>query len=224
MNYKELTVGDCELLALTKVQPIYRQREADLFQRKWFDYRHLHPVQATYLFAECYQEAMKKAYIENKDKASAEDAIAFKGDIFTGVQAHELTSIWRARQMLDALGLRYEFALRYAVRRFSDIGWRIFPRPNQLYGEEFLLDARDAWHIECEASLQIPLHERFQMAHFIGHSDQLAYQAWLIEQIKKRPVQYTALARAINAGVFSKELALRHFTSSVCKKAFERIV
>src|SRR5260370_40528478 len=63
----DLTVADCEMLALSRVAAPLRVAESLLFTRKWHDYRSLHPVQATYLFAEQYRLAVRRAYAKQKD-------------------------------------------------------------------------------------------------------------------------------------------------------------
>ncbi len=210
----ELTIADCEMLALTRVDPSMRVAEAVLFNRRWFDHRHLHPVQATYLFAHEYAEAVKRAYVRQKDIRTLDKVKGF--DVAGLFASRELTAMWRARQAFDAIGCRYEYALDFIMKRFCDRGWKIFPRPNQLYAEEIVLDVRDAWRAECKAKTQLAKHERFLAENFVGHSDQRAYQAWQIDQVKTRGGN-----RAMLLGRLLQERAL---TEDTVREAFGEAV
>jgi hypothetical protein len=172
------------MLALSRVAPPMRAAESMLFTRKWFDYRAMHPVQATYRFAHEYQQAVLRAYARQKDVRTLDKVKGF--DVKGLFESRELSAVWRARQAFDAIGCRYEFALDSIFKRFCERGWRVFPRPNQLYAEEIVLDVRDAWVRECKAITQLAKHERFKAENFEAHPDQIAYQAWQIEQVKTR--------------------------------------
>jgi hypothetical protein len=172
------------MLALTRVDPSLRVAESLLFSRKWFDQRHLHPVQATYCFAHEYAESIKRAYARQKDIRTLAGVQGF--DVEKLYESRELTAMWRARQAFDAIGARYDFGLDFIMKRFCERGWRVFPRPNQLYAEEVILDVRDAWHRECKAKTQLARHPRFDARCYTGHPDQKAYQAWQVEQVKTR--------------------------------------
>jgi len=218
-----LTVADCEMLALTRVDPSLRVAEALLYTRKWFDVRHLHPVQATYLFAHEYAEAVRRAYARQKDIRTLEKVRGF--DVESLFASRELTAMWRARQAFDAIGCRYEFALEFIMKRFCDRGWRVFPRPNQLYAEEIVLDVRDAWHRECKAVTQLAKHERFDTRNFTGHPDQLAYQAWQIEQVGTRGGNRAMLlGRLLQERALSEQTVTEAFGASVLAQSKRFIV
>jgi hypothetical protein len=214
----ELTVADCEMLALSRVGPALRVAESLLFTRKWFDYRALHPVQSTYLFAHEYAEAVRRAYGRQKDMRTLDTVKGF--DVESLFESRELTAMWRARQAFDAIGCRYEYGLDNIMKRFCDRGWKVFPRPNQLYAEEVILDVRDAWRRECQAVTQLAKHERFHTAQFIGHPDQIAYQAWQIERIKTRGGNRAMLlARLLQEHVLSEQMIAAEFGDGTLAQA-----
>lgn len=215
---KLMTADDLEALALTRIPAEMRREEPDLMLTKWFDYRLLHPVTATNYYAGCYQTAVRNAYAQTKDRDSA-SSIVVVGDQNILLD-REGTSYWRARQACDQVGCRYEFALRWAMTRMGERGWHVFPRPNQLYSIELVLDLADAWKIECAASLQFPISKFFKIDHYVGHPDQDAYQAWLIEQIKSRTNEHwRPLSRAFSEKVLDHELAVKAFGLESVKKA-----
>ncbi|MEZ2310876.1 hypothetical protein AB6809_29950 [Paraburkholderia sp. RCC_158] len=214
----ELTVADCEMLALTRVDPALRVAESLLFTRKWFDYRGHHPVQATYLFAHEYAQAVRRAYAQQKDVRKIGDVKGF--DVESLFESRELTAMWRARQAFDAIGCRYEYGLDFIMKRFCERGWRVFPRPNQLYAEEVILDVRDAWNAHCKAVMQLAKHERFLAPNFAGHPDQIAYQSWQIAQVKTRGGNRAMLiARLLQEHVLTEQAVAAEFGDSVLAQA-----
>jgi len=214
-----LTWDDYEMLALARISEPHRRDETALFQTKWFDYRHLHPVAATYMYADRYAQAVRDIFAQTKDRDEALAVVPFApSDVF---QCNELIGFWLARQALDRLGIRYEFALRFAMNRFALRGWSYFPRPNQLYTEELLLDTRDAWNKECAHSLQIAKHHRFTAQHYIAHRDQIDYQAWLVKQIQTREHPHRPISRLLSEKLISKNVINDVFGEKVLNKAMQ---
>ena len=212
-----LTWDDCEMLAIARISEPHRRGEPDLFQTKWFDYRAIHPVAATYMYADRYAAAVRDIYAQTRDVDDAETITPFEpDDVFN---CRELLGFWLARQALDRIGVRYEFALRYAMNRFALRGWHYFPRPNQLYTEELLLDVKDAWNEECKNSLQIAKHERFQTANYIAHPDQIAYQTWIMSQVVTREHQHRPLSRLLSEKLVTDDVVKIVFGEKVLKKA-----
>jgi hypothetical protein len=190
-----LTWDDYEMLALARISEPHRRIEPELFQSKWFDYRHLHPVSATYMYAAQYAAAVRECYIQTKDKNSVDEVKAFTPEnVF---ECRELIGFWLARQGLDRLGVRYDFALRYAMTRFATRGWRFFPRPNQLHSEELLLDIRDAWRVECKHTLQLAKHPKYLADNYTAHPDQIGYLKWLCTQVESREHPHRAVSRLL---------------------------
>lgn len=214
-----LTWDDCEMLALARISEPHRREEPSLFATKWFDYRHLHPVSATYMFAARYAEAVREIYAQTKDRDEAETAYTFSpDDVFL---SRELIGFWIARQAFDRIGVRYEFGLRYVMTRFSTRGWRMFPRPNQLYSEELILDVRDAWAAECKNSLQIAKHERFSVANYIAHPDQISYQEWLLQQTQTREHAHRPLSRLLAENLVTPDVIKLVFGEALLNQAIK---
>lgn len=214
MDFEKLTPADCELLAFARIGRSNRDRESTLAKTRWFDYRHLHPVQSTYLWSRTYEESAQRFVAQTKDRDSALEVRAFNtDDIF---KSPEVTGCWMARQGMDVVGCRYEFGIMFALRRFSDRGWRMFPRPNQLYGTEFVLDLHDAWKLECVATLQLAKHPRFKRTNYVGHPDQDDYHGWLMGQVQKRKFQDKIVERLVAGDLLDPALAARTLNKEPC--------
>lgn len=70
-----LTPDQYDLLALQAIKEKYLNEEPELFDTKWFDYRHLHPTAATYLYAQHYILEYRKIYRKIKDVDRSETVL-----------------------------------------------------------------------------------------------------------------------------------------------------
>ena len=193
---QDLTPAECDALALT-VHQDHREQELAAMQARWWDYRLLHPTVATYLFAEYYRQSCKTWHERWVDLDTAADARAFTpDDIF---KSRDLTSMWLARQGVDLMGVPYDFAIEFGMRRSYNRAFPAMLRPNQMHGEEFELDLRDAWQAECTRAIRTARVDYFLAKNFKARPMQVAYREWLIEQVERRPApRYRLLARLIN--------------------------
>jgi len=207
----------CDALGL-KIDPTHREGEADLVHSRWFDYGRLHPVKATYLFAHHYKEQTRKFYETYIDIRTAEDARAFSpDDVF---YSRELTSMWLARREADRLGLPYDFVMETAQRRFIDKLFHRFPRPNQLYSEEFVLDLNDAWRERLNTSLQWARDPYFREQNWRGDLLQARHAMFVIEQIQRRPAPHAGLlARMFKERVLAPAMVASRFSEGEVERA-----
>jgi hypothetical protein len=208
---------EAEARALLRVPIELRRNEADLFESKWFDYRSLHPTQATYLFVECYAAAVRQ-FCElafDRDRSTLIKT-PIPGLIF---ETRESTAFTMGRQALDGVGCRYDWALSVMVHRFSDRGWRGMPRPNQIYSEELILDVRDAWRVECNASLQIPKTLKHTPGQALTHT-QRDYMTWVFRHIRERNGDHwRPLSRLFSEKLVTEEAARLEFDQATVDRA-----
>jgi len=117
--------------------------ETELYTTKWFDYSFLTPTKATELFRIEYSKAYKLGWGMYQDTNEAE----FKSGLFempkfrkpsdkdTIKLKREYTSLWRARQSADLLGVPYDFLIRETIDALMASGHcHTMPRPNQIAG------------------------------------------------------------------------------------------
>jgi len=201
----DLDVKDRVLRGL-RVAPEHRVNEADLAVKTWFEYQVLDPVQRTYLFAEHYREQTRRFYEKCIDIGSAEDARAFTpSDIF---MSRDMTSMWLARRASDELGVPYSFTMAFAQARALDRHFHRFPRPNQLYGEEFEDDLKALWMQRMSESLQYSQSPSVGAAQAEkGRAHALRHASFVVEQIRRRPApRFRILGRMFKEGVLSARL------------------
>lgn len=210
-HVSSLTNDDSWLIEVAKVPQELRDDEPELMQTRWFDYRDLLPAQATYAFAEQYDIAYREAYARTRDYR---DAGKIRPIVTLDIsEGSDFLSFWRARQAADKIGCKYDFYLRFVMNRFLERGWKYLPRPNQLYGEELVMDIADAWVEVLRCSLQLAMQPRFGAGEYVEHPDQDAYHLFLVEQIKKREHRYMLIARLVfKEGVLPVAVASRFFS------------
>ena len=237
----ELSQLDCERLALERISGKLLQREASLFATKWFDYRGMHPTKATYLFVALFDKAFVRQ-IQRRIDHEIVNWHSFKGEDFLNLtvevrirdekkrkekierevraRTRTYTAFWKARQTADALGVPYDF---YAnkVMQWADMNiWQRVPGPNHAYSPEVVEFIKSAWEGACNDAIPKPLSGRFFAETFEGAPDQIEFQEWLCERIKRRPNVPVALASNLYLEKrLVREIAEDHFDPSDLARA-----
>jgi len=180
-----LTRDDYETIAIQHIPRKLRESEPELFTLRWFDAREFHPVKATYWLAECYNQAVRDHVATIRDRTRAPFSRAFRGDdVF---ESRERLSFWRLRQLIDRLGIRYEFFMRYAMNWCRENGWIHTPRPGHIAANEDLVaDVVLRWEEVCSQSIQFCKNPRFLACNYRGDPDQVAYERYLLCEIAKK--------------------------------------
>jgi hypothetical protein len=207
----------CELRVM-KLDIEHRKNESDLIHSLWFDYSALHSAKATYLYAHLYKAQTRKFHEAFIDIRTIEKARPFTpDDIF---MSRDLTAMWLARRACDALGMPYEYALQFAQKRALDRLYMHFPRPNQLYGEEFEIDLKASWEESLSRSLRYSRLPRYQAAAYQGTIRQKQHQAFVLDQIKKRqPPHHNIVGRLLSEGVLTQAAVDAAFPEAVVEQA-----
>lgn len=194
-----------------RIDVSHRENEAWLMGRRWFDYRDMHPVAATYLYAHHYLEQTRKFYMQCIDARTVNEARAFTpDDIF---MSRDLTSMWLARRSADSMGIPYPFILQFAQDRFLSRLQSRFPRPNQLYGEEFEIDVDAAWKQRLGIQLTYSTQPRFKASAWRAELPQAQHVKFVVDQVKRRPgPHFRILARLFNEDVLAARLIKNQFS------------
>lgn len=168
--------------------------EANLMKTKWFDYRHMHFVEATYLFSMYYSRAYSDMMVKIFNHDSGRFMKGFKGGDFLELSSREKIGFWKARVVADSLGIPYGFYCKAAVRWcVEERIWKRVPRPNQLFSKDLVEAVNEAWVERCNTSLQIPIDERFELRMGTNTRLQGEFQEWLCGQIMNRRYPEIAL-------------------------------
>lgn len=162
--------------------------ERQLHDLKWFDYRFMAPSEATSLFRSEFQKVYRRSHAKNIDSEEAERKFGLRRGIASDNRA-EFTSLWRARQFADGLGIPYPVFLTASFNTLlSGLSQRI-PYVNQLYGKydaRIALAAKAHWLEIRDSRFTVSELPHYRVESFHGLPAQVAYRKWVIEEIKRR--------------------------------------
>ena len=205
---KGTSITECEGLMLTIPKELVAA-ELPLYATKWFDYKRLHPVQATYYFAHCYSVAYRRAYATTRDYETSKTIKPLRVD--DAFKSSDINALWKARQSCDAIGATYNFYTAHALELTSRYGWKFIPRPNQIYTDAMIDEVAAAWETRCTDILQI-----------VGDTSQYGTEElseWYMGQIKKRPSPAFTASKLIKMGILTVEQITQGLSESVAMKA-----
>ena len=195
-----------------------RIEEPELQRKRWFDYRASLPGQLTLHFLKAYKEVYREWYARVRDysEAAVIPVVHFK-DLFT---SRELLHFWNARQAADRIGCNYHFYLRFAMERCIERGWSYLPRPNQLYNDELIHDARNAWEESLRVNLRLPHSDFYKAENFTGLPEQVDYYEYIERMVHGREHKHMLLSRLIyREGAISEDNAEKIFGTDLVSKA-----
>jgi hypothetical protein len=162
--------------------------ETALFTGKWFAYRFLHPVQATYVYAHEFTKAYRRYYRREIDRTRAEYVQPIKiKEMFTGDKSPKMSAVWRGRQIADAAGMPYDVFLDLAF----DIQLRYWnqdrlPQPSHMYSDLITDKIGPLWEDRQEGFLFYSRHPNYHNSFYQGLKAQDDHHEWILAQVMKR--------------------------------------
>lgn len=215
-----------EILTIQHISYKEARIESGLMATKWFDYRRLHPMQATYYFVKCYNDAYRDFYRKAINADAAPFVRGIKDHDF--LNAKEKMTFWRLRQNCDRVGLPYDFFLRFGMAKHHRVigdGKVYAPRPSMFVkNEELFAEAMIAWEDECAARLRVASDPYYRTSAHVGSQAQLDHEAFVIRQVKGRQVPRYALHAAMYLyDVIRIEEALRQFDHHIVSDAIKEV-
>lgn len=204
----KLTTQELDLLAIQKISPALFKEETSLYQTKWWDYRHLHPVEATYEFANEYLAAYRRVIQRRIESEVAKRIFPVKGmkDIFNDAKDIQITGFWKARQMADRIGCPYSFYCSEALLYGDKRDWAFLPKPTQMYSTQRKFETDPslvesiaaAWNDKKANSVVHSSLSQFDLANYNEQRVQIEHQESLVSQIQgKKHKQHLLLAQFV---------------------------
>lgn len=218
-----------EILMINKIPKKERKIETELMTTKWFDYRLMHPMYATYYFYHLYIKEFQAFWAKAINFETSSFIYPFKGDArLDFMKAREALSIWRLRQKADLLGIRYDFFLKTAfnkIHRMQAGGRIIPPRPAMFNKEELLAEIHNEWLAMCKASLQIACSPYFTVLNFNNSLMQREHESFVLDQVAQRTIPYYSLSSCLHLyEVVSIESALQRFDFNIVQLAINESI
>lgn len=217
--YLDMSTEEMDSVVIDAVPRELLTREPDLMRSKWFDYRILHPWQATAIFLEAYRS--EHGWIMRK----REDFTThwFKRGI-TLARLHnakpgQMVSVWKARQAADSIGAPYDFYCRSLLDWAEKRNWENLPRMNQLYSDDHIAVSKEMWEDGKRYRLRTATEPCF-------HRDagdewyQRDYRLFLVEQVRMRSCPEFSLATLVYQHEhLSERDVVQHFGESALRQA-----
>lgn len=214
----------CDELAIRFIPVQLLKEEAELFQTKHWDYRFLHPVQATQLFAHCFAQARKHAVERRTDIWVGRNMKGIKADNIFELDQRSITGFWKGRQMADRLGIPYDFYCEH-VMLFADVArWDNLPTPIQTYSTTVPkhLQSTDfavsmvtfigrCWMERCEHSRNYATHEAYLADNYQEGPHQVAYLNSISDAIAHSAFPAAVLSCLLEKGQINRELVMTIF-------------
>lgn len=172
-------------LSEKKFAPFLLAGENKYYWTKWFDYRRLHFLQATYFFIAVYNVYYQQWYKKTVNVKTAPYALITKKDFLDSKQRGDFM---RCRRFCDRCGLPYDFFLCNALRHsLIDTDERLyFPRPSQICptdrdGEEYYLNL---W--QSETKIRYAKDPFLKTPQWICSPVQIDYENYIVRKIKQK--------------------------------------
>lgn len=218
-----------EILMINHIPKKERKIETELMATKWFDYRLMHPMYATFYFYDLFAKEYQAYIAKNINIESAPFIFPFKGEAKRNfLKAKEGLTVWRLRQKADMLGIRYDFFLKMAfskIYRMKAGGRVIPPRPSQLGGEDLLAEIHLSWEAMCKASLQVACSPYFHVSNYNHSLIQRDHERFVMSQVAQRSVPHYSLASCLHDfEVVRIEAAMQNFDQQTLSMAINHSI
>lgn len=208
-----VTVTQCDNFQKANIAESYQDEEKELMKTKWFDYRHLHPVQATDLFAQQYRKAYREYTKRRKDYLEVHNG---SSDDITSMSKRKLTALTKARRAADRHCIPYDLYISAAFDWAESRIWKRIPMPNHLYGELCLAFILKRWQNILMYSLHLPSSETFYAHHYNQEQHQIAFYKWLSYTLsQKRSAEYALHSLMYDYNIISKDVAYQYFDTRI---------
>lgn len=145
--------------------------EAKLYESKWFDYRRMHPMRATFELIEEYCQSHRRQYARRFDVHEA--AALNLNPMLEG--RHKLEAFWNARRKIDALGISYDYYCSTAAD-LAERCWSHLCRPEDLGNSFIVTRVGEEWKEYTKVTFKFPKDPHFTWAHWKQTPDQLAWR------------------------------------------------
>lgn len=220
----EWTPTECDALAIRFIPLKLLQEESDLFQSKFWDYRFMHPTQATQVYAHEYAAALKRAVSRRTDLFMGLNMKGLKKPVIFELESRSITGFWKGRQMADRIGCPYDFYCEHAMQFADRARMTFLPSSSQMYTQtvpehlkglpsmvEYIVER---WVARIAHSAFYASHEGYLAENFVEGPDQVEYLNVLLKRIKGSNFPEGVLSTILEKGQITREQVLFAFPKS----------
>lgn len=212
---------ECDALALRYIPINLLQEEAELNDTKFWDYRFMHPTQATQHYAECYSAALKRAVSRRTDIWVGLNMKGLKKPVIFELTQRQVNGFWRGRQMADRIGCPYDFYCEHAMQFADKARMTFLPTSSQMYTQtvperlkglpslvEYVVER---WVARTSHSTFYATHEAYLSENYCSGPEQNGYLNFLFNKIKRSNCPEGVLLTVMEKGQITREQVLFAF-------------
>jgi hypothetical protein len=189
----------------------WRDQERYCRNNCWFDYRFLHPFDATMVYIEAFNTVYRDLYKAYRNFKTADVIRVVKPDDMIHALEKNRTAIvgcWRGRMLADQFGMPYQAYIKDAMEiRLKYWNQKHLPRPPALYHQMIIDQMEGCWKRRQEARMHFSTHPNFLTERYIGSPAQNDHHEWLFEQAKLRSNPEDQVREFVKKGLLPVEKA-----------------
>lgn len=202
---QDWSAEECEEAYLFLTTEKLRACESELYSVKHWDYRLIHPLQATMLFAEHYKNAIKAAIIKRTDLYVGLNYKGLKHDNLLECSDRTIQGMIKARQTADENGVPYNIWCYQAMKFAMEVKLPFLPQPHMLYGKKpkgyeniSMVDYILRAFMEAEKSQTFYAQDSFyNIDNYCSNPYQMQHQRHIVDRIEKSNVKVAAIAKIV---------------------------
>lgn len=212
---------ECDALALRFIPIKLLAEEAELNGTKFWDYRFMHPTQATQLYAQHYAAALKRAVSRRTDLWMGLNMKGLKKSCIFELDQRSITGFWKGRQMADRIGCPYDFYCEHAMLFADKARMHFLPSSSQMYtrtvpehlqGLPSLVEyVVERWVARIAHSTFYATHEAYKADNFCEGPEQIDYLNFLFSKIKGSSMPEGVLSTIMDKGQITRQQVMFAF-------------
>jgi hypothetical protein len=209
---------DLDIWMHVNIAKKWQKFEVSLYTTKWFDYRFLHPVQATMRYTEAYEPIYRRLYTESVNSRAGPYVSVFKGDFFS-LDGAVKTGLWRGRQIADAIGMPYSEYINASFRETMR-HWRqpFLPRPYHLYATDVIEKVVETWGKLQEVRSYVSEEPEYLTDVYQGLPIQNDHHEWILGQAARRGIPAIFLERMVHRNLLPIEKVEMRFGAEIAQQ------
>lgn len=203
---QELSDQQLDLVTLETIPANLMSGENALYSKKWWGYRHMHPMRATYLFADWYKKAYKETASKRMSSEEAARLRIFPSNDPMKSNPSVVKGLWLGRRMADELGITYRFYCRRAVDISERLDWSYLCRAEDLVNKALVERLGVEWLEYSAKVMSYPPKELVGKNSYYKED----WEKSLAEFARTQPNTQTFVRNAFNSGYITEEGIQKH--------------
>lgn len=201
-----LSVDEMDAYTIERVPIRLIERDIEVIPQAWFDYRVIHPLQATEHLIEHYKYAHRLNAVERMGV----DGIYCEG-VSKASRRTLLAQAWKVRQSIDELGIPYPSFISLAFAFTRERGYRYLPRLSQIGSEKIIEGVKEKWVGRLRSQVIYATNSAVLTTPGVAEK----YRLYLINRAKLSQTPEFMLYSMISKNLFTEEELKPYFPDAI---------